>query len=223
MEKKEIGVIIGAIIILTLVFGFYDGLRGSYNSLIKYSIFSTIIVVVAIMAKKTMANALDAKVEHELWHMERILIVSKDLVFGFTKKQGFGSRIPMGIFIPLLVTILSAGFIKFTPILTYEASATKYHSAKRFGTKSTLLLSEGQNTLIAASSAFALFALATIVYFLLPSQVELSKLAVYYAVSNLVPISKLDGTQMFFGSRLISQLVWIIATLFFFCAILVGR
>lgn len=221
MDKREFGVLLGAVIILTLVFGFYDGLRGSYNALLKYFIFAAIIITTAVIGKKVMANALDTKVTHELWHMERVLIVSKDLVFGFTKKQGFGSRIPMGIFIPLLITVLTAGFVKFTPILTYEPEATKYHAAKRFGTKSTLLVSEEQNALIAASSAFALFALAIIVYFLLPAQVELSKLSIYYALSNLIPISKLDGAQLFFGSRLIAQVVWVISALFFLFALLI--
>lgn len=210
MKNHEFPHIIIAIVILTIVAGFSFIIKAQWNNLASASAFSTIIIVLSILTKKLTAHFLDANVEHELWQMQN---------FGFRKKFQLKKPIPAGIIFPLILSLFSLGLIKFSAILTYETRALKYRASKRFGFYSFKEMTDWHQSIIGASSTLAILILAIVTY-LLPYNLEyLSKLAIYYAFWNLLPISKFDGTQIFFGSRILWSVLFTVTVIFLFFAL----
>jgi len=202
MSSREFFHILAAIILFTAIGSFSFLIDSQWIMLPKILLFTTIIIFVSIFAKKVMAYLLDTDVEHEIWNVSR---------YGIIKHQRLNKEIPGGIIFPLIISLFSLGFIKFAAFITYEARALKRRAAKRFGFYSFAELTEWHNGLIGAAGIISLFIIAIIAY-LLPYNLELfSKLAVYYTISNLLPISKLDGTQIFFGSKVLWTALALIA------------
>jgi hypothetical protein len=205
MEPREFFHILAAIIIFTAIGSFSFLIDSQWFMLPKVLLFATIIISVSIFAKKIIAGILDSDVEHEIWNVSR---------YGIIKHQRLNKEIPGGIIFPLLFSLFSLGFIKFAAFITYEARALKRRAAKRFGFYSFTELTEWHNGLIGAAGIISLFIIAIIAYFLPYGLEYFSKLAVYYAISNLIPISKLDGTQIFFGSKVLWTALALIALIF---------
>jgi Zn-dependent protease len=88
----------------------------------------------------------------------------------------------------------------------------KVRAAKRFGFYSYSELTDFHNALIGAGGIIALLILSFISYF--PGFEYLSRIAAFYAFWNMIPISKLDGTQIFFGSRALWTALAIITIIF---------
>ena len=192
MKYSEILHILTAILILTIVSGFSLAFKSDWQGLLLAFIFSFIIIFISILAKKISAHLLDSDIEHEIWQMKH---------FGFSSKSQFKKPIIVGIIFPLITTILSLGTLKFSALLTYETRALKHRAAKRFGYYSFTEMTDWHNALIGTAGILALLILTLITYLLPYNLVYLSKLSLYYAFWNLLPISKLDGTQILFGSR----------------------
>ncbi len=205
MNSRELSHIVVAIIVLTIVTGFFFIINQDWVEFSKAFLFSVIIITVAISSKKIMAHLLDSDVEHEIWAWAR---------YGFKPKQHLNKEIPAGVIFPLLFTLLSIGIVKVMAILTYETRATQYRAAKRFGYYSYTEMTDWHNALIGASGILAVLIVSLISYFI-PYNVEvLAKTAAYYAFFNMLPISKLDGTQIFFGSRVLYATLAIITIIF---------
>lgn len=204
MELKENLNILAAFIVLTIVASFKFILNSEWNEVGVTAIFSVIILLFAIGSKKLMAYLLDTNVEHEVWKFSR---------YGWKPHWHLKKDIPAGIIFPLFLTLFSLGFLKFLSVLTYETTASKYRAAKRHGFYSFTEMTDWHNGLIGAAGIISVLALAIIGYF---SNYEyLSKLAAFYAFSNLLPISKLDGSQIFFGSRILYAILAVITLIFF--------
>ncbi len=210
MKNYEFPHIIIAIVTLTIVAGFSFIIKAQWNNLASAFAFSTIIIFISVMMKKLTANFLDANAEHELWQMQN---------FGFTKEFQLKKPIPVGIIFPLILSLFSLGLIKFPAILTYEAKALKYRASKRFGFYSFKEMTDWHHAIIGAASILTILLLALISYFLPYNLEYLSKLAIYYTFSNLLPISKLDGSQIFFGSRILWSVLFTITLIFLFFAL----
>lgn len=194
MKTSELSHILAAILLLTIISGFTFAFQAQWKNLGIAFTFSIIIITLSILAKKITARLLDSDVEHEIWQMK---------YFGFHRTFHLKKPIPTGIIFPLIVTIFSLGVLKFSPLLTYETRALKYRASKRFGYYSFTEMTEWHNAIIGAAGIIILLIL-TLVTYLLPYNLEyLSKLSLYYAFWNLLPISKLDGSQIFFGSRIL--------------------
>lgn len=205
MNSRELLHIFAAIILFTVVGSLSFLIESDWQMLPEVFVFAAIIIFASIFAKKWMADLLDTDVEHEIWQVSR---------YGIKLHQKLKSPLPGGLIFPLVFSLFSLGLIKFSAFLTYEATALKRRAAKRFGFYSFAELTEWHNSLIGAAGIVALFLVAIVAYFL-PFNLEyLSKLAVYYALSNLLPISKLDGTQIFFGSRVLWTVLIVIALIF---------
>jgi Zn-dependent protease len=63
--------------------------------------------------------------------------------------------------------------------------------------------------IISAAGIFFCFLLAILAYFLNFS--DLARLSVFFACFNLLPLGKLDGSRIFFGSRLLYTSLVLIA------------
>lgn len=209
-KQSEFNHILAAIIILAVITSFTAILSLDALAIVKALIFSIVIIFINITAKKLTAYSLDSNVTHEIWQWQR---------FGFKPHQHLKKPIPAGIIFPLFLSIFSLGIIKFAGILTYESRALKQRAARRFGYYSWTEMTDWHNTLIGASGIASLLLLALITYFI-PGLEGLPKSAIFYAFSNMLPISKLDGTQILFSSKPLYTVLGILTLIFFAYALL---
>jgi len=169
MKQLEFLHIISAILILTVAAGFSLIVKSELEKLAQVFLFSIIIIIISVLAKKIISYSLDADVEHEIWQMQN---------FGLTKNFQTKKPIPIGAIFPLLLSVLSLGIIKFSAILTYETRALKYRASKRFGPFSYTEMTDRHNAIIGASSTVALLILSIIAYLLPGTNLEyLAKLS----------------------------------------------
>lgn len=208
MNIKELSHIAAAILVFTAVSGFYFALKKDWDSVSLAFLFSVIIIVVNISAKKIMAGMLDSDIEHEIFKWQR---------YGLRKAWYFRKPIAIGILLPLIVSVFSLGLIKLTTFLTFETRAKKIRASRRFGFYSYTEMTDWHNGLIGAAGIVSVLILSLISYLTPYSGLEyLSKLSAYYAFWNILPISKLDGAQIFFGSRTLWTTLAVV-TLIFAC------
>ncbi len=209
MEKEEILNIVGAWIIISVVLALPTIIKQEWFGVSQSIFFALVILCISIGAKKIMASMLDTGVEHRIWHMER---------FGFHPTAYFKKEVPTGIILPLLASLISAGkFFLLTP-LTYEARALKHRAAKRHGFYSFTEVTDWHNGLVGAAGVIATLALVIASYFF--NEEPLAKFATYFALVSLIPFSNLDGTQIFFGSRIIWTVLAVITIIFFLYTLL---
>ncbi len=211
MKQSEFMNILAAIIVLTMVAGLSLALDSKWTGLSQVFLFSVIIVLVSIFAKKIMAYLLDSDVEHEIWKVSR---------WGWKPHQYLKKEIPGGVIFPLFFSLISLGAIKFSALLTYETRALKRRAAKRWGFYSFTEITESHNALIGAAGIAAVLILTIITYFLPANFEYLAKISAYYAFCNMLPISKLDGAQIFFGSKVLWTTLATIALIFFIYALI---
>jgi Zn-dependent protease len=203
MENWELAQITVAILLMFVVSGVGFVISGGTVGLVQVLVFSFVVVVIPVTVKKAVAYMLDSSVKHELWHVYR---------FGFRPNNHFKSEVPFGLIVPLLFSLFSLGVLKVMTFLTYETRALKHRAAKRFGFYSYKSMTDWHNGVIGAAGVLTLFLISLIAYF--PGWESLSKMAAYYAFWNLVPVSKLDGTQIFFGSRILWAVLASISLIF---------
>mgnify|MGYP001567592616 FL=1 len=153
---------------------------------------------------------LDSNVEHEIWKVYR---------YGYKPGWHFNKPISAGIIFPLFFTLFTWGILKFSAILTYETRALKARASKRFGFYSFAEMTDWHNGIIGASGIIATLLVAVIAYF---ANLELlAKMTVFYTFWNLIPVSNLDGTQIFFGSRILYAILAITTIIFTFYALFI--
>ena len=204
MKEKEIIHILIGILVVAIVISISPAIGGDFKFLGTAIVFSGILIGVNISAKKFAAHLLDSDVEHEIWQWSR---------FGFKPGWRFKKTIPLGIILPLIISIYSLGIIKLLTPLTYETRALKRRAAKRFGAFSFTEMTDWHIALVGASGIVALLLVSFISYWY--SGLEtLSKFAAFYAFSNMIPFSKLDGSQIFFGSKVLWATLAIITLIF---------
>lgn len=209
MAKQELVHVLVAILLLFVVAGASFVIIDDYVSLSKVLVFSFLVIGVHVLAKKGAARVFDSTVEHRIWHVYR---------YGLKEKSHFKKEIPFGVILPLIFSLFSLGFVQVMTFLTYETRALKYRAAKRFGFYSYTEMTDWHNGLIGAAGIVALLLLSLISYF--PNLEYLSKIAAYYAFWNMIPVSDLDGTQIFFGSRIIWTVLALTTLVFVFFALM---
>jgi Zn-dependent protease len=192
MEQSELVAVFGAIIIFTIVAGFGFAISGSYIMVAQSFAFAAIIIFVVVFAQKLAAYLLDSNATHSIWSITW---------YGFSPHHHFKKPVPAGVILPVFFSFFSLGLFKLTTFLTYETKALKYRAAKRFGYYSFNEMTDWHNGLIGAAGIFAVLLLSVIGY--VSGFEYLAKLAAYYAFFNMIPLSKLDGSQIFFGSRIL--------------------
>ena len=204
---KELAHIAIAVLMAFVVFGFAFVFNGDYSSMAEIFIFSIVVVMIPIIVKKAVAYSLDARVEHSIWNVSR---------FGFRERDKMKTPLPFGIILPVVFAIFSSGIFKVMTFLTYDTQGLKHRAARKFSFYSYTEMTDWHNGLIGAAGVFVLWIIAIIGY--LPGWEIMAKMAVYYAFWNMVPIAKLDGTQIYFGSRVLWTVFAVITLIFAFYA-----
>lgn len=178
------------IIIAILIGGFAIGLSSKLKPSLTGLLWAAIIILVSITAKKIAAPVYNIKIEHKSWNWQR---------WGWYKRSEFKKPIPLGIILPFFLSVLSLGIIKPLTLLQFDAkNLTQKRALRKKGAYRYSEINESDLAFTSAWGFWALIALAIVSFFL--KQPELTKYSIYYGVWNLLPISNLDGTKLFFGS-----------------------
>ncbi len=204
MKESEIIQIIFAIVTLAVITGFTDLINLDTLGFGKIAIVCAIVILVNVFSKKLIASRLDADVEHEIWKMQR---------YGLKEGDYLKNSIPSGVIFPMFITAITLGTINLATIMTYETRALKRRASKRFGPFSFTEMTDYHNALVGGAGIISALALAFISYWI-PGAGLLGKIATIYAFSNMIPISKLDGAQIFFGSRVLWATLAVITLIF---------
>ena len=192
-------VVIAALMIAPVMFG------RSTPTLSEAIVFAFIILLVTVAAKKAMALMLESEVEHQLWTLSQ---------WGLHKQDHFKKPLPIGILLPVIVSLFSFGAVKLMAVLTYETTPKKTRAVRAFGTHTYSSMTDWHNALIGAAGITSVLLLALFAYFLPYNAEPLARLAIFYACSNMLPISKLDGIQILFGSRVLWVTLAVITIIF---------
>jgi hypothetical protein len=178
-----------SIILVSLVLGLLISLIQSWNAFLYSLLFIFLVIIINIFAKKIMSYQLDSEIKVKLWEIRQ---------WGYKKHNHFKRYFPMGIFLPIIISIISLGYIIWAAVLTFDVKPKKYRAAKRYGLYSFSEITEYHLGLIAASGIVANLLFAILGYLI--GFPEFARLNIYYAFFNMIPISNLDGNKIFFGS-----------------------
>ncbi len=199
-EKELIWIII-AIMISTFIIAFPLS-SSTIITLFLALIVSALVILTNVFAKKLSSTYYNIKIEHTIWGMQQ---------FGFREMDKTKNQFPMGLILPFFLAFLSNGIIKIFPILQFDAEnlytrRILKQSGERNRRKTEI--NESDLAFTAAWGFAALLLLALIGYFI--NFKMLTIYSVLYGFWNLLPISQLDGSKLFFGSFIAWVLILII-------------
>jgi Zn-dependent protease len=178
-----------AIVVTTLILGFTIAITDLKNLFLISLLYIFIIILINVIFKKVASFYADTEIEILHWEAKR---------YGVRPHQHFNKPIQIGLVIPILVKVLTLGFINWTAALTFEVKGKNYRAARRHGIYSFSEVTEAQMGYIAAVGIIANLAFAVLGYFI--GFEEFAKLSLGYAFFNMIPISTLDGNKIFFGN-----------------------
>ena len=188
LNKKEIT----AILVVTLILGFVISLTESIQILLYSFLAIFIIIVINVATKKIASYYLDSEIQMKIWEVKR---------YGFKDSRHFKKPLPAGAIFPIIVSVVSLGYITWLAPLEFEVKAKVSRAAKRHGLYTFSEMTEFHIGLIAAAGILANLVLAVIGYFIgFPT---FARLNIYFALFNMIPLSNLDGNKIFFGSLVI--------------------
>jgi len=200
LNKKEILMILLTTLILAFVINL--GRNIETFTFILFSIF--IIIIANVLTKKMTSYYFDSEIEIKLWEIKRYGLLHFFNFLPFSKthpSREFKIPFQAGAFFPIVITLLSFGYIKWLAALVFDIQIKTHKAAKRHGLYLFSEIAENHIGLIAASGIFMNLLLAVIGYLI--GFDEFSKLNIYYAFFNMLPISDLDGNKIFFGSLIL--------------------
>jgi len=186
-NKKEIGIIL----IVSVFLAFAITLVKSTNYFL-YALLGVFIAILAnALAKKVAGYFFESDIEIKLWEFKR---------YGYTRKQKFKRPFPAGLIIPLFSKIVLwplNGFV-WMASLVFDVKPKPWRVAKRHGYYSFSEMTEDHIGYIAAFGVIINLILAVIGYFI--GFPLFSKINIWMAFFNMIPISDLDGNKIFFGN-----------------------
>jgi hypothetical protein len=193
LNKKEIFLISLTIIIFAFLMNISASLIEDWQTFLFTLISFSIIVLGNIFAKKIMAFHLDSEIEMQLWETGKFPLVSSKASKPF----------PMGAVLPIITKIIFFPFNTFfwMASMVFEVKPRIFRGARRHGLYTFSDITEYHIGLIAASGIAINLIFSIIGYFL--GFPLFSRLNMYYAFFNMIPLSELDGNKIFFGSKLL--------------------
>jgi len=199
MDNKKTLIII---LITSLILGLsISHLNNNWEIFIKNSFIILGIVSINILSKKLFAYALEANINIGFW---------STYWYGVSKKSHFRKRLYMA-WLPLITSILTIGKFIWLPILETEAKARPERISRRHGIYRTTEVSEWHLALIIVAGIVTNILFALTAYIL--GFETFAKLSIYYATWSILPIGRLDGIKIFFGSRKLWTIMAFILTI----------
>lgn len=185
-NKKEIL----SVIIIVFVLAFAVTLHNLTNFLTVLLIVF-LVVLINIIAKKVSSFYLDSEIEVGIWEFQR---------YWFKPEHHFKKPVPAGAFLPIISKIIFLPLKNFVWMasLVFNVKPKTYRAARRHGLYTFSEMTEDHIGLIAASGIAANLIFAVLGYLI--GFPLFSKLNIFYAFFNILPISDLDGNKIFFGN-----------------------
>jgi len=184
-NKKEIV----SIFLATILLGFAISLISSTRIFLYSSMLIFFVIIANAIAKKITAYYLEASIELGIWEINQ---------YGIKKQQHFKRPFPAGIFFPIFLTAISLGKLTWFAPLTFEVKPKKHRAVRRHGLYSYTEMTEEHIGLIAFAGIAINLALAVVGYLI--NQPDFSRLNIYFAAFNMLPMADLDGNKIFFGN-----------------------
>jgi len=230
LTKKEFTLIIIAVIISAFIYALHKGT--TYGTMISIAltpidfilglIIFFIIIFLNIFMKKFVSEYYSIKIEHRIWEFQQT---------GWSKKSKLKKPFPIGMVLPFTLSIISVGFIQCFTFFQFDAeNIPRKRILRKRGLYRKEEINESDPAMTAAWGLYSLLFLAIlaiiisliikpldVLVFNIPLQypiAELARYSIFYGMWNLIPISNLDGTKIFFGSLF----NWFILTIFFILA-----
>lgn len=191
LNKKEIFPILLIIVIISFSVSLSLNMADDWKVLGGTLLAVSLVILANIFAKKITAYLLDSEVEMKVWSIER---------YGFRPPSRLKKPFPVGAFLPILSKLIFFPFksLVWMAALIFDVKPRIYRGAKRHGLYTFSEITEYHLGLIAASGIVINLILAVVGYFL--GFPLFSRLNIYLAFFNMLPISELDGNKIFFGS-----------------------
>lgn len=206
LNKKEIGTIAISIVVL----GFVISLTDLNNLILKSLSAIAVIILLNVLFKKVAAFYLDTEIELQLWTAKR---------YGIKPGAKFRKPLQLGLIIPLLLKVITMGYLNWTAALTFETKGKNYRAARRHGIYSFSEVTEAQMGYIAAIGIVGTLLGAFIGY--LFGFEDFARLSLGYAFFNMIPLSTLDGNKLFFGNLILWSFLAAIVSLGALAAIVI--
>jgi hypothetical protein len=202
LNPKELLYIVLSAVTLALIISMLESVNIFLYALL--AIF--VVIVINVLAKKITAYYLDSDVEVKLWEVQR---------YGYKSHQQFQNPIQAGLFVPIILGILSFGYLQWLASLTFEVQPKVYRAAKRHGLYTFSEMTEYHLGIIAAAGVLANLLFAIIFY--LVGLEGFARLNIYFAFFSMIPLSNLDGNKIYFGNVVIWSFLaaLVLAGLFF--------
>ena len=190
LNKKEIIAVSITILILTFAISLVETIEIFLYTLLAVSF----VIIINIAAKKIMSFYLESEIEIKLWEIKQ---------YGFKPSQHFKKPFPIGAFLPLIskIFLFPINSLVWMASLVFDIKPKIYRAAKRHGLYSFSEITEAHLGYIAAAGITANLIFAIIGYFI--GFQEFSRLNIFYAFFNILPLSELDGNKIFFGNKIL--------------------
>jgi len=195
LNKNESVSLLLALIVLAFSNSFFNSAL-----FLKSLLIFAVILAVYVAAKKYAAYYYEAEEETKIWTFKR---------FGLYERSHFKAPIPVGLILPFVLSLLTFGYVKWFAVTESEVKATAARAAKRHEFYSFSEMTEWHLALISASGIAASLIIAPVAYLLNFS--ELARASVYFACFNMLPLGKLDGSRIFFGSLILWSILAVIS------------
>jgi hypothetical protein len=199
INKKELGSLIGASLVMGFIISFTQWGYGDSFSLavgiqnwFRATILSVIVFSIYLIASKNIAKLHGAKSTLQIWCIDRYWLTKKSKISRL--RLGF-KTIKTGILLPILFSLFSNGLIRLAAIAHIKVEEiSSGRTGKRFPH-----LTDFETARIYLAGPFACLLLVLILTPLnaFSSLIEIARLITIY---SFLPISKLDGTKILFGS-----------------------
>lgn len=181
---KELAIILLASIVLALCFTYPERIN-----FVSYLLSFIIILAINFAAKKFFAFNVETDVNISLWSIKH---------FGLGRSDHFKSWLPM-LWLPILTSLMTFGHFVWMSIIEFDVAPRPERISRRHGLYRFTEVTEWHMALIATAGIFANIVLGIIAYF---AGFEMfTKLSMMFAFWSLIPVSRLDGSRIFFGSK----------------------
>ncbi len=208
MSKEAITIVVASLV-LAFVFGF-DDKQPTFNLqhwLVNYAtlvVAAAVIVMVFAVAQKWTARKTDHRATLRLWSLER---------YGVRRAAEFKRGIPIGAIVSLLLILMSNGVIRIAAILETKTQTSETARAGRKyarGTEYEVALINAAGPLMTTFFVLAVKAFA--------GGTALGEAVImmgrHLALYSLIPLPRLNGLQIYFGSPLLfsSTLLFVVVS-----------
>ena len=196
-DGKEILIIILASIILAITVAFR-------NHNLFYTALTSFLIIIGInvLVKKIVGYNLEIAVKTKFWSWYQ---------YGLRTDMHFKKPVPM-VWLPLVLVLFTKGFFLWLGILEFDIAAKTERVSRRHGLYRFTEVTEWHMAWIATWALIANLIFAIAGYIM---GFELfAKLSIYFIAWSIIPIAKLDGSKIFYGSRALWTIVFTIAMMF---------